>query len=237
MPVRSAGSYDPGVAGTLKEIREEARAVLGGRSGIADGVVPPLVFVAVNLSGSVALAAATGMVTALAIVAVRLAGRRPLRFAFSGLAGTALAAVLATRSGRAETYFLPGLVSGAATTVVLLLSIAVRRPAVAYTSWVTRGWPLAWYWHDRVRPAYTATTWLWATFFGIRTAVQTRIYLTGDVGTLGVVRVLTGWPALLLLLAATYVIGRRRLVRLAGPSVEEFRRDDPPPWSGQERGF
>ncbi len=225
------------MAGTLKELWDETRAVLHGRSGIADGIVPPLVFVLVNLGGNVTVAAVAGLATAGVITTVRLAARRPLRFALSGLAGTALAAVLAVRSGRAETYFLPGLVSGAATTLLLVVSVAVRRPAVALTSWMTRGWPIEWYWHDRVRPAYTAVTWLWAGFFGARTAAQTSIYLDGDVETLGTVRILTGWPALIVLLMATYLVGRRRLAALAGPSVEEFRRGDPPPWSGQDRGF
>lgn len=211
--------------------------MVAGRGGLADGVIPPLVFVVADAAWSVRVAAAAGVGSAVLIVGARLATGARLRFAVSGLAGTALAAGLAAGSGSADAFFLPGILSGAATTVLLLVSILVRRPAVAFTSWLARGWPLDWYWHPRVRPAYTAVSWLWAGFFGVRAAVQFSLFQAGATGTLAATRVALGWPAILALLVATYVLGRRRLARLDGPSVAEFESGDPPPWSGQERGF
>jgi hypothetical protein len=221
----------------LKEIGEELRAVVAGRGGLADGVIPPLVFVVANAVSSVRVAAVAGVGSAVLIVATRLATGARARFAVSGLAGTTLAAALAAGSGRADAFFLPGILSGAATTLVLLISIVLRRPAVAFTSWVARGWPLDWYWHPRVRPAYTAVSWLWAGFFGLRAAFQFSLYRAEATEALAATRVVLGWPALLVLLVATYVLGRRRLVRLGGPSVEEFESGEPPPWAGQARGF
>ncbi|MBN1859682.1 hypothetical protein JW848_10850 [Candidatus Bipolaricaulota bacterium] len=46
-----------------------------------------------------------------------------------------------------------------------------------------------------------------------------------------------GWPAIILLLAATYLYGLWRLRTLGGPSVEEFKAGAPEPWSGQQKGF
>jgi hypothetical protein len=221
----------------VSDVVAEVRSLLAARSGVADGVAPPLVFAALNATAGPAPAAIGGMTTALAITAWRLAGKRPLRFAVSGLAGTAVATALVLRSGRAETYFLPGILSGAATTIVALGSIAARRPVAALASWITRSWPLDWYWHPKIRPAYTQATWMWAAFFGTRTILQWGLYTRGRTETLATVRVVGGWPALLALLVATYVLGRRKLVRLAGPSVEEFRRGLAPPWSGQLKGF
>lgn len=208
-----------------------------GRSGIADGIVPPLLFLAGNALAGVAAGAVAGLGSAAAIVVWRLARRRPLRFALAGAGGTLLAVALALRSGDAGDYFLPGIVTGAATSVLILVSIAVRRPFVAFTSWIARGWPLGWYWHPRVRPAYSAVSWMWAGFFALRTGVQAWLYAGGESTLLGVVRVLSGWPALVALLAATYVLGRRRLTALEGPSVEEFAAGQEPPWTGQQRGF
>lgn len=211
--------------------------MISGRSGIADGIVPPVVFTAVNGLAGVRWGAAAGFSAAILITAARLLARRPLRFAVSGLAGTAAAAALVLRSGRAETYFLPGIVSGALTVVIVLVSIAARRPFVAWTSWVVRGWPLEWFWHPRVRPAYTAASWLWLGYFTARTSVQWFLYVRGETGALGLIRVATGWPGLVALLVATYLVGRSRLVTLAGPSVEEFAAGAPPPWRGQPTGF
>ena len=219
------------------EIIDELRGLLSGRAGIADGILPPLLFVVVNAVWGVAPAAVSGMVSALVITAVRLIRGRPTRFAVGGLLGVAIAAGLALRSQNAEDFFLPGIVSGSLTTVALLVSVPMRRPLVAFTSWVTRGWPLEWYWHDQIRPAYARATLLWAGFFGARTLVQWRLFVDGEVEWLAAVRIGLGWPALFVLLIATYLLGRRWLEVLEGPSVEEFENQSPPPWRGQESGF
>jgi hypothetical protein len=221
----------------LGQLTDEVRALLSGRSGVADGVLSPLVFIIANAVFGLQAAIVSGLAVAVGIVLVRLVTGRPLRYAASGLFGTAIAIAVTSRTGRAETYFLPGIISGAATTLALLISLVVRRPLVAYASWATRGWPLGWFWHDRVRPAYTAVTWIWLAFFGVRTAVQAVLYLEGDVTTLGAVRILTGWPGLLALLAVTYLVGRKRLEALGGPSVDEFEASALPPWTVQPHGF
>lgn len=219
------------------EIRRELAGVFSGRVAIADGIVPPLVFVGVQAVWGLVAGAAAGIGSALAIIAWRLSRGRRLRFAVAGLAGTLVAVALALRSGSPEDYFVPGLVSGAVTSVVILISIVVRRPFVAWVSWLTRGWPLAWYWHPRVRPAYTRVTWMWLVFFTARTVVQWRIYAAGDTELLAIVRVAMGWPTLVLLLIATYVLGRRWLKDLRGPSVAEWQASSPPPWEVQPAGF
>lgn len=219
------------------EVREELKELISGRVGMADGVAPPLLFVVVNAAWGVGPAAVSGIVTALAITGWRLARGRPARFAVAGLLGTVIAVALVLRSGSAEDYFLPGIVSGAATTFALIVSVPLHRPAVALTSWLTRSWPLTWYWHPRVRPAYAKATLIWAGFFGARTAVQWMLFVGGEVEWLAVVRIGFGWPALLVLLVATYVLGRRWLIELAGPSVEEFEAGNRPPWVGQQTGF
>ncbi len=221
----------------FSEIRQELAELVSGRVAMADGVFPPLVFVGVNAVWDLVPAAVIGIGSAIAITSWRLVRGRRLRFALAGLFGTLLAVVLALRSGSADDYFIPGIVGGALTSLLILVSIVFRKPFVAWTSWVVRGWPLHWYWHPRVRPAYSRVTWLWLAFFTARTLLQGYLYREGSTELLGVARVVLGWPALLVLLVATYVLGRRWLVGLAGPSVSEFEAGSPPPWSGQPRGF
>jgi hypothetical protein len=108
---------------------------------------------------------------------------------------------------------------------------------VAWTSMLVRRWPAKWYWHARVRPAYTEVTWVWLGFFAGRAALQWNLAAQGEVAALAGVKVIGGWPALIVLLVATYVYGTARLRRLGGPSVEEFRAGAVPPWTGQRRGF
>ncbi len=220
----------------LREVAGELRTV-SGRGGLVDGVLPPLLFVTVNAFAGLQPAAYAGIGLAVLIVLWRLVRKNSARYAFSGLVGTAIAIGLALRSGDARNYFLPGIITGALTSVLIVATIAARRPFVAWTSWATRQWPLEWYWHPRVRPAYTATSWLWFGFFAIRTGAQAWLYATERTTTLGVVRAVTGWPGLLALLVATYALGRKMLVSLEGPSVEEFETGKPPPWSSQQHGF
>jgi len=222
---------------TTAEIRAELNGLVFGRVSVADGVVPPLLFVLANGTWGLSAATVAGVGAAAAITLWRLLRGRRIRFAVSGLFGTVLAALLALRSGSAGDFFLPGIISGAATTLAIMLSIGVRKPFVAWTSWLTRGWPLEWYWHPRIRPAYTRASWIWAGFFLARTVVQWQLYLNGDSGGLTIVRVALGWPALLALLIMTYVMGRRWLTDLGGPPVDEFESGSDGPWEGQAVGF
>lgn len=218
----------------VREIWGELKSV-GGPA--VDTVVGPIVFVTAHQLGGLTTAAfVAGSVSSL-IVVLRLIRGGPLRFAVGGLFGTGLAVGLALRSGRAEDYFLPGIISGAATSLLVLASIVVHRPAVALTSWFARGWPLEWYWHPQVRPAYSAVAWLWVGFFGLRAWYQWTLVRQNALVELAAVRLATGWPGTLTLLVVSYVTGRWLLRRLGGPSVEEFVTGAPAPWEGQQTGF
>lgn len=219
------------------EILAELKQLFTGKLNIVDGIVPPLVFVFTNSVAGLVPAAVVGLASAIGIVSWRLIRGRPLRFAVAGLGGTVVAVVFALRSDRASAYFLPGIISGAVITVVVFGSIASRRPFVAWTSWLMRGWPIDWYWHPRVRPAYTKATWMWGVFFGLRTLTHWWLFQSDQAAALGLARVITGWPALLVLLIATYVLGRRWLTQLEGPSVREYEEHSRPPWRGQPTGF
>jgi len=220
-----------------REIVEELRGVLLGRVGATDAFLPPLIFVAVNAIAGLRAGASVAICAAIAITAIRLLRGRPIRFAVSGLAGTVVAVAFAAWSGSAEAYFVPGIITGGLSAFVAVISIAVGRPMVAWTSSLARRWPLDWYWHPQVRPAYRDVTWVWAAFFASRTALQVGLAREGDLSALAATRIIGGWPALIVLLVVTYLYGAFRLSRLGGPSVEEFRAGDPPPWSGQRRGF
>jgi hypothetical protein len=219
----------------LNELRDEFRTVLGSR--LLDIILPPTVFLLVN--GLWGLNAAMVAALALALVLGILRWRRgeALRYALGGAGSVLLAIGLVWILGRAEGYFLPGLVSGALTVALCLVSLAAGRPLTAWSSFLARRWTLDWYWHARVRPAYTETTLLWTLFFGARLAWQVLLYRSAQVETLAWVQTLTGWPALVLLLVVTYIYGTWRLRNLAGPNLDEFKSGAAAPWQGGQRGF
>jgi len=219
-----------------RELLEEFRAVMG-RVGLLDTILPPIIFLLLNrLAGfTAAMFGALGLSALIAIS--RLRNGQSLVYALAGMGSVGLAIALALLLGRSEGFFLPGIVNGGLTVALALVSLVIRKPMVAWTSYLARRWPLDWYWHERVRPAYTEVTVAWLVYFALKLWWQVSLFQANAVDELTLVNTLTGWPATVALLVVTYLYGTWRLARLSGPSVEEFRNGAPAPWSGQRRGF
>jgi hypothetical protein len=221
----------------IRELYEELRTVFAGRGGWVDSLLPPTIYIlGVGLVGT-SLSLVAALLAALLITIVRLLKRQALQYALGGLGGVLLAVALTRLLGRAEGFFLPGIITGGATVGLALLSILLRRPMVAWTSYLTRRWPRAWYWHPQVRPAYTEVTWLWVGYFSLRLLLQFSLFQEEAAALLGIINLLTGWPGTIVLLLISYLYGLWRLQQLGGPSVEEFETGALPPWTGQRRGF
>jgi hypothetical protein len=218
------------------ELLDELRAVTG-KVGLLDTILPSLLFLLLNgLAGfTVAMISALGLAVLIAILRFRRG--QSLLYALAGMGSVGLAIALALLLGRSEGYFLPGIVNGGLTIALALVSLLIRKPMVAWTSYLTRRWPLDWYWHAQVRPAYTEVTLAWFIFFALRLFWQVALFQGQNVSQLALVDTLTGWPATIILLIASYIYGTWRLAQLRGPSVNEFINNTPAPWQSQRRGF
>jgi hypothetical protein len=219
-----------------RELLDEFRAVTG-KVGLLDTILPPILFLLLNgLAGfTAAMIGALGLAVLIAIL--RLRRGQSLLYALAGMGSIGLAIALALLLGRSEGYFLPGIVNGGLTITLALVSLLIRKPMVAWTSYLARRWPPDWYWHAQVRPAYTEVTLAWIVFFVLRFSWQVTLFQGNNVSQLALVNALTGWPATIVLLIVSYLYGTWRLTQLRGPSVEEFRDNAPAPWQGQRRGF
>jgi hypothetical protein len=220
-----------------REVFDEFRAVVLRRAQLLDAILPPLVFLAVGALASTEAAMLAALITAATFVVVRALRRQPVTYALFGLGGSALAFLAARWLQRAEVFFLPDLVIHAGLAAVCLVSVAVRRPLVAWTSHIVRRWPRAWYWHARVLPAYQEVTLAWGAFFLLLALLQWILIQQQRITWLAAAGFLNGWPATVVLLIVSYLYGTWRLARLAGPSLAEFEAGSPPPWTGQRRGF
>ena len=220
-----------------RELLDELRILFTGRNSFLDAILPPLIFLVVN--GLVGFQAAMWSSLALSVViaALRISRKQSLLYALAGVASVAFAIGIAYFLGKSEGFFVPGLISGSMTLLLTLVSLVIRRPMMAWTSFIARRWPLDWYWHPQVRPAYSEVTFAWAIFFAARLFLQFSLYQNKDVNSLAMTNLVTGWPATILLLAFSYLYGAWRLIKLSGPSVEEFRNNIPAPWQSQRRGF
>jgi len=184
---------------------------VGGPLGIAETSLPAVAFVgAYAVSGSdVQTAALVALALALALSIARLIRRESPRHALSGLIGVALAAFIATRSGRAEDFFLPGLLANLAYASAFLVSLAVRWPLVGVIVSQLDGEGSGWRRDPKRRRAFARATWLWAGVFILRLVVQLPLYLAGAVVALGIARTAMGLPLFALALWLTWLLVRR----------------------------
>lgn len=194
-------------AGAPTSIRE----AVGGPLGMAETSLPAVAFVvAYTASGSdTNTAAAVAVGLALVLTVVRLAKRETPLHAISGLIGVGFAAFIATRSGRAENFFLPGLLANAAYASAFLISIAVKHPLVGVIVANLDGEGSAWRRDPERARAFVLATWMWAGLFLLRLLVQLPLYLTHSVVALGVVKTAMGLPLFGVGIWLTWLIVRR----------------------------
>ena len=183
---------------------------LGGVQGIADSSLPALAFVITYTVGGneIGLAAWVAIGVGALIAAVRLLRREPLQFVLAGFVGVALAAFIADRTGRAEDFFLPGLLLNAAYAAAYLVSIAIRWPLLGVILGPITGEGMSWRSDpERVR-LYTRASWIWVGVFALRLAVQLPLYLAGAVLALGIAKTAMGLPIFLVAIWLSYLVLR-----------------------------
>jgi len=183
---------------------------LGGVQGIADSSLPALAFVITYTVGGneIGLAAWVAIGVGALIAAVRLVRREPLQFVLAGFVGVALAAFIADRTGRAEDFFLPGLLLNAAYAAAYLVSIAIRWPLLGVILGPITGEGMSWRSDpERVR-LYSRASWIWVGVFALRLAVQLPLYLAGAVLALGIAKTAMGLPIFLVAIWLSYLVLR-----------------------------
>ncbi len=188
-------------------------ATVGGWLGIAEATLPFIAFTIVwTATGRDILVGgivAVGISATLA--AARLLRRQTTQFALSGVIGVAFGAFVASRTGKAEDFFLPGILINAASATAYLVSIAVRRPLIGLLVSAVTGEGPAWYRDPARRGAYTKASWIWVGLFSFRLSIQLPLYLSGLVGPLAVARVVTGIPLFALGVWLSYMLLRNAL--------------------------
>ena len=135
---------------------------------------------------------------------VRLIQHQSLKYVASAIFPTAIAAFVATRTGRAEDVFLPGILYNGALAVLSLFTVLIRRPLVGFVIGAAVGDPTGWTKDPGLVKMTSKLTLVLAVPYATRFIVQLPLFLAGEVVWLGVAKVVLGWP---LLIAALSVIG------------------------------
>ena len=184
---------------------------MGGGHGIADSSLPGLAFVIAytvsgqNLQTAIWAAVALGVV----LLGVRLGRRETLQFAIAGFVGVAIAAFIAQKTGKAENFFLPGLLLNLGYALAYLISIVVRWPLIGVFVGPLVGDGMEWRKDPRLMTVYTRASWIWVGLFVLRLGVQLPLYLAGDLVALGVAKTAMGFPIFAVAVWLSYLVMRK----------------------------
>jgi len=128
----------------------------------------------------------------------------------------ALAAFIATRTGKAEDFFLPGLLFNGGYALIYAISIAVRWPLMGVFIGPLIGEGMNWRQDpDRVR-LFSKISWIWVGTFLLRLAVQLPLYLSGSLVALGIAKTAMGLPIFALAIYLSYL-----MLRAAGIDLKQ----------------
>jgi len=180
---------------TSREPPSLADAV-GGPLGVAESALPAAAYVVTytasgqDTTRALIVAVALGVVFALA----RVVRGQTVQYALAGLGGLALSAYVVSRTGKAEDFFLPGLLANAGYALAYLISIAVRWPLLGVIVASLRGGDMSWRRDPVQLRGYNRASWVWVALFSLRLAVQLPLYLASALTALGAARIAMGIP-------------------------------------------
>jgi Protein of unknown function (DUF3159) len=218
---------EPEPVGLKQAIAEQfsLQAAIGGPRGFIESILPMAVFSIVwAFTHDVPRSVLAALVPSVLLAGWRLVAREPLTQAVSGVLGIALGAAIALYTGRAQDFFIPGILKNVGFGAVYAVSALVRWPLVGVLLGFTLGEDLNW---RRVRPrmrVYQQATWLWVGVFALRAVVQGWLYAAGQATALGFVNVLLGLPLFGLAVGLTWMLVRR--VPTARPNEQPGREPE-----------
>jgi hypothetical protein len=191
---------------------EDSKSILkalGGTRGLLDSGLPALIFLVVFTSTHKLNGAIYGALIMAAVLAlIRIVRKDTLQHALSGLIGVAVAAIFSRSTGRAQDFYLPGLIINVVYGTVYAVANLAGWPLLGLVLGPITGEGTQWRTNRRRKSAYIRAGWIWALLFGSRLAVQYPLYRAGAVTQLGIARVIMGWPLFLLAGWLTYLILR-----------------------------
>lgn len=213
-----------------REAADTVMKAFGGVRGMIDMTLPGLVFIVTyNITHKVPAAAWAALALSALFVVARLLKRETVQHAFSGVFGVAIGAWISMKTGKAENFYLPGLLWNVGYCVGLAVSALVRWPLIGIMLGPVTGEMFTWRKENPGRlAAYIKATWAWVVIMGIKPLILFPLYFTHNVNLLGWLKVALGIPPLLLAMYVTW-----QILLKAPPPIKAQLDEEPEP--GQEQ--
>jgi hypothetical protein len=116
---------------------------------------------------------------------------------------------LATKSGKAENFFLPGILTNLVYATVCIISLIINKPILGYVLESLRGQSSTWQKNKEALKRYRAITILWSLVFLLRVLIMGPLYLANETTLLGFFKVALGWPLFGLAAYLTFALNKR----------------------------
>jgi hypothetical protein len=195
----------------------------GGIQGIAESILPGLVFlIAFTIDReNLAMAVTASLAVAAVFTVARLVQRKPLTQALAGFIGVGLSAWLATSTGKAENFYVLGFFTNVGYILAMSISVAVRWPIAGLLFGFIRNEGLEWRKDPKRIRAYSIGTWVIVAVLVLRLVVQVPLYFMGEQGlaALATTRLIMGAPLYILGIWIAWLITRPAPVRAAAPEA------------------
>jgi len=195
----------------------------GGIQGIAESILPGLVFlIAFTLDReNLAMAVTASLAVAAVFTVARLVQRKPLTQALAGFIGVGLSAWLATSTGKAENFYVLGFFTNVGYILAMSISVFVRWPIAGLLFGFIRNEGLEWRKDPKRIRAYSIGTWVIVAVLVLRLVVQVPLYFMGEQGlaALATTRLLMGAPLYILGIWIAWLITRPAPVPAAAPEA------------------
>jgi hypothetical protein len=191
-------------------------SAIGGIRGLVESILPGLGFlVTFTITKQLLPSVLAPLAVSAVFIVARLVTRQSVTTAIAGALGIGISAALALFTGNANDNFVPGFFINGAVLLIMLVSLALRRPFVGVIVGLLLNdddWRKD---PAKLRVAAIATI-LWATLSALRLAVQVPLYFASTADALAATKLIMGVPLYAGLLWVTWL-----LVRTAWRAREE----------------
>jgi uncharacterized protein DUF3159 len=203
--------------------------ILRDKRAMLDTGTGPIAFVVVYAIWGLKTAAIVAIALGVVMAIERVARKKTAVNVLGGLFVTVISAVIAWRTGKAETYFVPRALIQAGYAIVFAGSALIRQPITGFLiAALFRAEP-SWRELPPVKRAMTELTLGWAALFAFRAAAYGVLIATGRVGWLAAASVAMGWPAFGLWMFLSYRFVPMRLAQLGAPDPRHPAAPGPAP--------
>ena len=188
---------------------------MGGRLGIAESVIPGILFMLVyTFSKQALISVAVASLVAVAFIAYRVIKKGKLSQAIVGAAFVGLSAFLVLRDGgQATDYFIPGILINLSYGLAMLLSVLLRWPILGLLIGLLTSSGTGWRKDRALLRTYGWATLVWVALFTIRLVIELPLYFAGQLEALTAVKVALGYPAYALTAWISWLMVRKTFAK------------------------